>query len=228
MLARGEFDQPRIESLLVSRGGEVSNHQGTRMVTLKQPEIAVGFLESRLVAVGHPDAVRLALDTKTAGTGSVKDDPELMRLIHQVENGSTWTVAKFDALRRRQQIPAQLAVQLPAITWFAASGQIDRGISATLHAEAKDAKAAQDLREVIRGLLALARMQVGQQPDLASFVNSVELTGEGNTVSVAFSLPPETLDKLTALGAQHAAPPAGVSARPLAPSNVRPRATPSI
>ena len=81
---------------------------------------------------------------------------------------------------------------------------------------------------MIHGLLALARMQVGQQPDLASFVNSVEVTGEGNTVSVAFSLPPETLDKLTALGAQHAAPPAGVSARPLAPSTVRPRGAPSI
>ena len=120
------------------------------------------------------------------------------------------------------------AVQLPAITWFAASGQIDRGVSATLLAETRDEKAAQDLREVIRGLLALARMQVGQQPDLANFVNSVELTGEGNSVSVAFSLPPETLDKLTALGAQHATPPSGVSGRPLAPSNVRPRATPSI
>ncbi|HEX5107536.1 MAG TPA: hypothetical protein VFV95_03785 [Vicinamibacterales bacterium] len=228
MLARGEFDQPRIESLLVSRGGEVSHHQNIRIVTLNQPEVGIGFLEARLVAVGNPAAVRLAVDTKTAGTGSVKDDAELMRLVHRVDNGNTWTVARFDALQRRQQFPAQLAAQLPAITWFAASGQIGSGVSATLLAEAKDDQAAQNLREVIRGLLALARMQLGQQPDLASFVNSVELTGEGNTVSVAFSLPRETLDKLTALGAQRPAPPSGVSGRPLAPSNVRPRTIPSI
>src|SRR5262245_8523439 len=43
MLARGEFDQPRIESLIVSHGGEVSLHHGIRVVTLQQPEIGVGF-----------------------------------------------------------------------------------------------------------------------------------------------------------------------------------------
>src|SRR4029453_806493 len=101
---------------------------------------------------------------------------------------------------------------------------------ATLLAETKDEKAAQDLRAVIQGLLALGRMQLGQHPDLANFVNSVELTGEGTSVSVAFSIPPETLDKLTALGAEQRVPPppSGVSGRPLAPSNVPPRPSRSI
>jgi hypothetical protein len=117
--------------------------------------------------------------------------------------------------------------QLPAITWLAASGSVDSSVSAKLHAEARDDKAAQDLQEVIRGLVALARMQAGQQPEYAELVNSIELSVEGTTVSVGFSLPPATLEKFGVLGSRLRPPTTGVSLQGARP-RVSPRRVPLI
>ena len=59
--------------------------------------------------------------------------------------------------------------------------------------------AAQDLRDVVRGFLALARLQAGQNAQIQTMMSSMELGGAGRTVSLGFSLPPEVIDALAAL-----------------------------
>src|SRR5690606_29573957 len=146
----------------------------------------------------------------------VQENDELMRLVGRVDHASTWTVARFDALRHGPGMPAQLANQLPAITWFAASGHVDSGIAATIHAEARDAQAAQDLGEVIRGFVALARMQVGPQPAFADVLDSLQLSTDGTTVTLGFSLPSHVIDQLSTM------------ARPGVPASDAPESTPAL
>jgi hypothetical protein len=196
VLARGRFDFNKIEEMVGQHGGEVTQYQGVRIAEAREPAVAVAFLDSWLVAVGSPTAIRAAIDTKAAGKGSVKDDTELMRLVERVGANSAWAVARFDALQQHVPMPAGLAGQLPAITWFAAGGQTDDGLSATVYAETKDEQAAQDLREVIRGLVAIVRLQAGQRQEYADLVNSVKLSGEGKAISIEFSVPADMLDKL--------------------------------
>ena len=222
VLARGRFDEPRIEALLRSKGATVSEYAGVKIATADEHDLGVAFIRSGLLAVGSPTSIRLALDAHTSGTSTVKQNEEMTRLMRRVEGAHTWTVARFDALQGRTPLPPEVVSQLPSISWFAASGRIDDGVSAVLHAEAKDEKAAQDLREVIRGFLALVRMQVGQQPDFADLVNSVELSGEGTTVSLAFSVPAQMIDRLGAIGAQRPrVPAASRRPRPFSPAPVR-------
>jgi hypothetical protein len=222
VLARGRFDDPRIEALLRSKGGIVSEYAGVKITTVDEHDLGVAFIKPGLLAVGSPTSIRLGLDARGSGTGTVKENEEMTRLRRRVEGGHTWTVAKFEALQGRAPLPTDVVGQLPSISWFAASGRIDDGVSAVFHAEAKDEKAAQDLREVIRGFLALVRMQVGQQPDFADLVNSVELSGEGTTVSLAFSVPAQMIDRLGAIGAQRPrVPAANRRPRPFAPAPVR-------
>jgi hypothetical protein len=90
---------------------------------------------------------------------------------------------------------------MPSITWFAAGGRISDGVSAVLHAQTRDEQSAQDLREVISGMVALVRLQAGQQPEFAELLNSVELSGEGTTVSLGFAVPAHIIDRLGALAA---------------------------
>jgi hypothetical protein len=54
--------------------------------------------------------------------------------------------------------------------------------------------------------MALGRMQAGQNPVLAEFLNSVQLAGDGTTVSLSFSLPSEMIDALGALRAERSRP----------------------
>jgi hypothetical protein len=124
-----------------------------------------------------------------------------MRLVHQVDNGTVWGVARFDALTG-VNLPTEIKDRLPAISWVSIKGLINGGVEGLISAEARDDQAALDLRQVVQGFVALARMQAGpSHPEIADFVNSIQLTGQGRTVSLGFSLPSELIDAIAALRA---------------------------
>ena len=198
LLVTGRFDTARIESLIRQKGGQVEDYQGKRLLTHPDGEMGVAFVEPGLAAVGTAAAVRRAIDTKASGN-DVTDNAEVMRLVRDIDDGNAWAVARFDALTNVGRLPEDVAKQLPAISWFAASGTVNGGIQGVIHAEARDDAAANDLRDVIRGFVALARMQTGQRAEFATLMNSFELGGQGKTVSLGFSVPSELIDTLGTL-----------------------------
>jgi hypothetical protein len=211
VLARGRFDQVRIEGLIREQGGVVEDYKGSRLLVHETMKLAVAFVEPGLAAIGTPDAVRIAIDTKASGA-DVKDNDELMRLVREVDDGDGWVVARFDAFAS-SRLPADVVKQLPAISWFSATAAIDTGLQGQLRLEARDEESAQNLRQVIQGFVALARLQANQQAQLAELLNSLQLEGVGKTVSVSFAIPSELIDVLGALRAQRSRPsrPAPVS-----------------
>jgi hypothetical protein len=200
VLARGRFDLVRLEGLAREEGGGVEDYRGIRLVT--HDEFGVAFVEPGLVALGSPALVRRAIDTKQAGgNGSITANDELMGLVRQVDDGTVWGVARFDALTGAQ-LPPEVKDRLPAIGWFSIEGHVNGGVEGQISAEARDEVAAQDLRQVIQGFVAFARMQAGpNHPEVADFINSLQLTGQGKTVSLGFSVPSAMIDALTALRA---------------------------
>jgi hypothetical protein len=200
VLVRGRFDNSRIESLIRQHGGAVAEHQGIRLLTHPEGNMALGFVEPGLVAVGTANAVRRAIDTKVSGS-AVTGNAELMRLVRDIDDGNAWAVARFDALTGSQRLPEELAKQLPAITWLAATGTINSGVQGVVRAEARDEASAQNLRDVVQGFVALARLQAGQRAEFADLMNSFQLGGQGNTVSLGFAIPSEVVDMI---GAMHA------------------------
>jgi len=204
VLARGRFDQVRIEGLVLEQGGTVEDYKGSRLLVQEEKKLAVAFLEPGLVAVGGPAAVRASIDTKAAAS-SVRNNSEVMRLVRDIDDGDAWVVARFDALTGGK-LPAEVASQLPPINWFSARGFVDSGLQGQLRVETRDEASAQNLQEVIRGFMALGRLQSGQHPEVTEFLNSVQLSGDGKTVSLSFSLPSEMIDALGALRAQRARP----------------------
>jgi hypothetical protein len=205
VIARGRFDRVRIEGLVREHGGAATDFHGTRLLTHKQRndrEVAVAFVEPGLVAFGSGRAVRQAIDRK-AGGKNITDNEEVMGLVRDIDDGNAWAVGRFDALASRARLPREVANQLPPINWFAASGHVNGGLRGTIRAEARDEAAAQNLRDVIRGFMALAKLQAGARPELTTMMDSLQLGGDGKTVSLAFSLPSEVIDMLGALGARH-------------------------
>jgi hypothetical protein len=202
VLARGRFDQVRLEGFARDEGGVVEDYKGTRLIT--HDNFGIAFVEPGLVALGDPAAVRRAIDTKVAGSGNVTDNEELMRLVHSIDDGTVWGVTRFDSLTGGIPIPDELKSKLPAISWLSVKGLVNSGIEGQISAEARDDVAAQDLRQVIQGFVALGRLQVGSNhPEISDFISSLQITGQGKTVSLGFSLPSAMIDVLNALRAGH-------------------------
>jgi hypothetical protein len=222
VLARGRFDQVRLEGFARDEGGVVEDYKGIRLIT--HDNFGLAFVEPGLVALGVPAAVRKAIDTKQAGSGNITGNDELMGLVKQVDNGTVWGVARFDSLTG-VRIPAEVKDRLPAINWFSVKGIINGGVEGLVSAEARDDQAAQDLRQVVQGFVALGRMQAGpNHPEIADFLNSLQLTGQGRTVSLGFSVPAAMIDTLGALRAGRRPGQTQPSPVPEAPAPSEPRA----
>ena len=205
VLARGRFDDDLIETLVRQRGGQVSDYKGVRLLTHTEGDQSVGlaFVEPDLVAFGAAAAVRRAIDTKQGGNASVTSNEEVMTLVRDIDSGNAWAVGRFDAISRRARFPQELASQLPPINWFAATGHVNGGIEGLIRVEARDDASAQDLRQVVQGFLALARLQTGGNTQLRNMMNSLELSGNGRTVALSFSLPADVIDALAMLRERH-------------------------
>lgn len=222
VIARGRFDAVRIETAMRDRGAHVDEYKGKRIVTVspsatsstpipqpspdpsagaaaaptRRDSLSLSFLEPGLVVVGSTALIRSAIDLQSGGESVLSND-DVMSRIKGLESGNMWAVGRFDALTLRANLTAGMAGQLPAITWFAASGQVDSGIRASVKAETRDEASANGLRDIVRGVVAFAKMQTGTRPDLQPLLDTIQLGGNGQTVTLSFDLSPQLLETLT-------------------------------
>jgi hypothetical protein len=205
VIARGRFEQARLEALAIEHGGKVEDYAGKRLLTHTTSQgttgFAVAFLDADLAAVGSYAAVKSAIDANTGN--NILSNHDVMRQINDLESSNAWAVGRFDILAKQASLPSDISAQIPAIQWFSAATHINGGVSGVFKAEARDEESANNLRDVIRGLLGLAKMQTSERPELKAMVDSLQLSGEGKVVALAFTVPSEVLDALEALSSQH-------------------------
>ncbi len=219
VLARGKFDEVKIEGLAREHGGTVRDYKGKRIIsahpmreqaTDQSPagsrheanEIAVAFIEPGLVAVGSVRAIERAIDTGTSA--NITGNADMMKLVQDVDGGTVWAVGRFDALASQAHLPENVASQIPPIQYFSASGRIDGGVDGTISVQATTPDGAKNLAAVINGFLALGRMQLGttnpKTQALKGVLDTLAPRIDDKTVSVSFSLP---ADVLQTFGARH-------------------------
>ena len=125
-----------------------------------------------------------------------------MKLVRSLDEGNAWAVGRFDALASQTKLPIGLVAQLAPIRWFTASALVGNGLSGALRAEMRDEASADNLRDVVRGFLALARVQAGSKPELQTLLQSLDLGGTGASVTLSFRLPADIFDVLGAAARQ--------------------------
>jgi len=216
VLARGRFDEVKIEALMREHGAVVEDYNGKRVIVADTKDVAdvvhgnpgsfaVSFIEPGLAAIGSTTLIKSAIDlhkagnTPQAGLESVTGNNELMNLVGSLDNANAWAVGRFDALRTQAHLPADVLSQIPAITWFAVSGHVNGGFRGTLRAEARDEASANNLRDVVRGFLALAKLGSDAKPELQAMMQSLQIDGSGKTVSLSFAVPAEVFDMIGAM-----------------------------
>jgi hypothetical protein len=203
-LVRGRFNQTRIESFARERGATLETYQGKRLLARAQDGNGpvIGFLEGGLVALGEGDAVKRAIDTRRQGS-DITGNAEMIGLVREIQAGhNAWAVGRFDALAGRASLPDPIATQVPSIERFSAAGHVDGGLTCLLRAETRDEAAAENLRDVLRGFVALAKLQATDRPELQTFLQSLDLGGTGRTVALSFSVPADLIDAVIPKRAQ--------------------------
>ena len=206
VVARGRFNDTQLEGLIREHGGTVEDYKGKRLVVcptgahndmpVQTGSITLAFLEPGLVAIGDSSAVKTAIDAQLAAH-SITSNNEMMELVSDIgQNNNAWAVGRFDVLAAQAKLPEQVSSRLPQIKWFAAAGHVNGGLSGSLRAEARDDQSAENLRDVVRGFLGLARLQAQADPRTSALVESLQLTGTGKTVALAFTVPAELLQMI--------------------------------
>lgn len=216
----GRFDRARLEALARDHGGIVQQDGEYTIVTAvptvarlddalerldvtsgdaaEDQRVAMTFVESGVLALGNEGMVRGAIDvSRGSRPANVTTNERLMRLMADVRRGhNAWAVAEFDGLEAEALLPENVRPHIPPLTAMAIGGHVNGGIRTTLTVETRDEQAARDLHQVVQGFVALARMQVSSHPELQPLLQSIELVGEGSTVTLGLDVPEDLLDTM--------------------------------
>jgi len=214
LVARGRFDTVKLEGLAREHGAQVEEYRGKRLLVIDHFAThherhisgapgnvqavkntgALAFLEPGLVGIGDLAGIKRAIDAQITAQ-SITSHNEMMDLVKDIwRTNNAWAVGRFDLIASQAKLPEQIARQIPPVKWFAAAGQINGGISAQLRAEANDDQAAENLRGVINGVISFARLQGQNDPKLSTLIQSLQMSGNGKTVQLSFTVPAELFE----------------------------------
>jgi hypothetical protein len=193
-LAQGRFDSARIEQAVSGATDHTSWAYGSftihRWIDDNKHVTQFGAVaKDRLVVIGRSEArvrgVLDVLDNKASGLG----EPAWMK--GAVEPGALLVLAAADGLDTWQglQPSAEAFKRLRSLRFIAS----DRGDSIAMHAAgvAIDAKAGQQIGDLLRGLVALTQMgdTSKQPPIVAHLLATVQIKQEGTAIDVTAALP---------------------------------------
>jgi hypothetical protein len=200
VLIRGFFDEGRIEALIRQHNGTVEDYKGKRLMAVAREHGSSPYLtfpETGLAMFGSEAIVKRAIDTRADGR-NITGNGELMKFVAQLDgSGNTaWAVGNIDAVTNNASVPAQVRDQLPGMQWIAVGAHVNNGVNGRLLAEARDDKAATDLRAVVNGAIAAGHLVAGKNPNLAAVLNSLQVTGAGRQIELAFNVPIEVLEMI--------------------------------
>jgi hypothetical protein len=204
ILLRGRFDAARLEQAAVKHGATAEEYKGKRLLRAPdghgETQPGMALLEPGLVALGSIDRIKQSIDAAERRE-NITSNAELMKLITEVDRSSdAWVTGRLENMPGHQGWPDSVKDQLGAIQWFALSAGVDRAVTARLRAEARDAKAADDLRGVVNGAISMARMMAGKDAKFSGLLDSIQATGSGTAMEVSFTVPPDMIDLMATEG----------------------------
>ena len=212
VIVRGRFTPERIIAVAQEHGAKIEEYKGRKIIVLNDggsmhaghhAAPAVAFLDHGLLGFGEQDSVKRAIDTRDSGD-DIRKSADLMALMDDVRGeGNAWFVARVDALMNDAGVPSEIREHLPAVHAFAVSAKVNGGVRGAFRAEARDEEAAEQLRDIVRGVLATGKLMGGDDPKVQAILRSLQIIGDGKVVGLTFTAPPELLEVLNGLAAAH-------------------------
>lgn len=207
VLVSGRFDRTKLSRAIETEGKGVTfkSHEGTTVYLFREGQGArsgaVAFLDDDTLVLGPRESVEATITNYAGGKAPVRGNAALIALLESVKPGSTfWAVGDQSVLSRLPlSVPGaagQGSITLPPVKSVVVTGDFDPMVAVELTGEAVDNKAAQNLADVVRGLVALASLQASQKPEMRELASAVSVTTEAARVRVNLRVPYELIDSL--------------------------------
>ncbi len=209
LLARGIFDQDRIQSLAKQKGATLQTYQGINILVTKgdRQQTAFAFPEVGLAVVGDLEAVQKVL-TNSAPTSL---DPALNAEIERVSaNNDAWFASSLGGSflgnhikSETKEAPPQAVQALQSILESSGGIRFGSTIDLTFDALTRSPQDATSLADVVRFVASLLQMQRQKDPRaaiLAGALDNMNLTTTADRLHLLIAIPEQSLEQLAELG----------------------------
>jgi len=203
-VAAGTFNVSSITAFATGHGSTTENYGGVTILEDPKQTHGIAFLSGSLVAAGDIADVKAAIDRSK--------NPSILpaSLVTQVNQLSAandaWglTTVPLSSLKQGSGAlpPSAADLQNALQTVQSISGGVKFGatVTLTIQAQADNAQDATSLAGVVQFLANMAELQAGQQnPQAATALQSLTATAQGNTVTIALSVPEDQFQQLVQL-----------------------------
>lgn len=197
VIVQGRIDRFKVEQFLKDKGKQPEVYLGQTVYHDRDGAFA---LLDNLALLGQGDSVKKAIDQMQI-PGALPLRSDLVAAIQTIEAGNQiWAVGDFtvkDLATVGIRGPAPALEMLKTLK----NGTYQMRVDADIHARAignfADAKSVQDITDMARGVLAVAKLQVAkQQPDFLRVLDGIQIANSGTTITVRIEQSGETLKKL--------------------------------
>ena len=155
------------------------------------------LLEPGLAVSGSPDSVRSAAAQHRTGRAGA---PDLMARAASIAPGNQiWAVARGGTPLPLSGNLANLNRILRATEWTTLGARVDAGLEYHGAAICATAEGARQIEESVRALISLAAVSLSRQPDLATLLDTAQVSRANLTVRVSLSVPPAQAARLIAI-----------------------------
>jgi len=195
VILEARYDRFKVEQYLQNQGAASETYLGRTLYSPQpqQPE-SITFIDRYIVA-GDTDLVKQVVDRMAAPAANVLQNAALMEMIRRIETGNqVWLVgANAGTLTRSVPAPPEVQNILTSLT----SGSYQMRIAQDVHVKAignfSTNESARNSADMLRGLIALARTQTAQQPDLLHLLDGVRVEDTGNLMTIQIDAPGDLL-----------------------------------
>jgi hypothetical protein len=196
-IAYASFDKFKVEQYLNDKQVQTETYLG-RVIFHPRSEGGVCLVDN-LVIAGHTEAVKKVIERLAAPGESVLQNPGLLDSIKAIEAGSqVWAAGEFDTrlLPDQPEAPVQIAELMKSLQGGTYQMRIDQDVHVVATARFTDPEKARMTGDLLRGLIAVAKLQLSRQPDMIGLLDGVRVQESGLSMTVNFDVSGELLEKL--------------------------------
>ncbi len=222
IVARGSFDQNRIEARAKAKGATAQSYQSIRLLMGPDHRTAVAFLDGGIAVMAYVTTLRQIIANRATPAAL---DPVLQDQVLKVSaNNDAWFASTLGSafltrhMERETHQPLQHARALESI--LQSSGGVHFGdvVEFSFDATTRSPQDAVSLADVFRFGGSMIQMQRQNDPRaglVASAIDKMTITNDGPALHATFSMPEKSLEQL--VGDADAPPPAHTRAKPTNP-----------
>jgi hypothetical protein len=199
VIAVGRFDTGTITNFINSKTTPIKvDYPGATVLMMPETnklEKGIAFLSNEEIALGDLDSIKAVLDVRN-GTLGVIDNATMKDLLNKVSAQEMFWFAGDATVLARIPANTPMLPTLSAIQSVYGTLNLDSSVSGKVSVTARDDKAAGQLADFARGLVALGNLAGGQNPDLAELTRGIQISQNASRFDVSITLPFEMLQKL--------------------------------